>query len=143
MGFKPFYFLFKQFYLRWGFHWMEVCWIYYDGTRFEIRDANGKVVATVPTRIKNVAFDFFQKLKQSGVRVGVNEFVVIKPGALCVIDTPEGKGTGFFSGNDIVTAAHVVGNNTFVSVCYGGLVYEAKVRYMPFSGMYQIGRAHV
>ena len=35
------------------------------GTRFEIRDANGKVVATVPTRIKNVAFDFFQKLKQS------------------------------------------------------------------------------
>ena len=101
------------------------------GTRFEIRDANGKVVATVPTRIKNVAFDFFQKLKQSGVRVGVNEFVVIKPGALCVIDTPEGKGTGFFSGNDIVTAAHVVGNNTFVNVCYEGLMYEAKVRYMP------------
>ena len=101
------------------------------GTRFEIRDVNGKVVATVPTRIKNVAFDFFQKLKQSGVRVGVNDFVVIKPGALCIIDTPEGKGTGFFSGNDIVTAAHVVGNNTFVSVCYEGLVYEAKVRYMP------------
>jgi len=101
------------------------------GTRFEIRDVNGKVVATVPTRIKNVAFDFFQRLKQSGVRVGVNDFVVIKPGALCIIDTPEGKGTGFFSGNDIVTAAHVVGNNTFVSVCYEGLVYEAKVRYMP------------
>ena len=101
------------------------------GTRFEIRDVNGKVVATVPTRLKNVAFDFFQKLKQSGVRIGVNDFVVIKPGALCIIDTPEGKGTGFFSGNDIVTAAHVVGNNTFVSVCYEGLVYEAKVRYMP------------
>ena len=104
------------------------------GTRFEIRDANGKVVATVPTRIKNVAFDFFQKLKQSGVRVGVNEFVVIKPGALCVIDTPEGKGTGFFSGNDIVTAAHVVGNNTFVSGCKSpGQVMNA----ISFSGMYR------
>ncbi|ADJ17720.1 nonstructural protein [Human astrovirus 6] len=101
------------------------------GARFEIRDANGKVVATVPTRIRNAAFDFFQKLKQSGVRVGVNDFVVIKPGALCIIDTPEGKGTGFFSGNDIITAAHVVGNNTFVNICYEGLMYEAKVRYMP------------
>nr|QRD80916.1 putative serine protease [Human astrovirus 2] len=101
------------------------------GARFEIRDANGKIVATVPTRIRNAAFDFFQKLKQSGVRVGVNDFVVIKPGALCIIDTPEGKGTGFFSGNDIITAAHVVGNNTFVTVCYDGLMYEAKVRYMP------------
>lgn len=101
------------------------------GARFEIRDVNGKVVATVPTRIRNAAFDFFQRLKQSGVRIGVNDFVVIKPGALCIIDTPEGKGTGFFSGNDIITAAHVVGNNTFVNVCYEGLMYEAKVRYMP------------
>nr|AEM37617.1 nonstructural protein [California sea lion astrovirus 5] len=101
------------------------------GTRFEIRDANGKVVATVPTRLKNAAFGFFQKFRQSGIRVGVNDFVIIKPGALCIIDTPEGKGTGFFCGNDIVTAAHVIGNNTFVNICYEGLVYEAKVRYTP------------
>lgn len=100
------------------------------GTKLELRDENGKVVATLPARARNAAFNFFQKFKQ-GVRNSVNEFTVIKPDALCVIETPEGKGTGFFCGNDIITAGHVVTNHRIVQVIYKGLTYEAKVRYAP------------
>lgn len=100
------------------------------GEKLELRDANGKVVATLPTRARNAAFNFFQRFKQ-GVRNSVNEFTVIKPDALCVVETPEGRGTGFFCGNDIVTAAHVVANHRIVTIQYKGLNYEAKVRYTP------------
>lgn len=100
------------------------------GTKLELRDENGKVVATLPARARNAAFNFFQRFRQ-GVRSNVNEFTVIKPDALCVIETPEGKGTGFFCGNDIITAGHVVANHRIVTVLYKGIRYEAKVRHAP------------
>lgn len=100
------------------------------GEKLELRDANGKVVATLPTRARNAAFNFFQRFKQ-GVRSSVNEFTVIKPDALCVVETPEGRGTGFFCGNDIITAAHVVTSHRIVTIQYKGLNHEAKVRYTP------------
>nr|QEV86979.1 ORF1ab [Mamastrovirus 2] len=100
------------------------------GSKLELRDENGKVVATLPSRVRGAAFNFFQRFKQ-GVRSNINEFTVIKPDALCIIETPEGKGTGFFCGNDIITAGHVVTNHKIVNVSYKGLNYEAKVRYTP------------
>nr|AII82244.1 ORF1a [Mamastrovirus 2] len=122
------------------------------GTKLELRDENGKVVATLPSRVRGAAFNFFQRFNAAPrtrdgrvattlpfssrssslvVRSNINEFTVIKPDALCVVETPEGKGTGFFCGNDIITAGHVVTNHRIVNISYKGLNYEAKVRYTP------------
>nr|AEM37623.1 nonstructural protein [California sea lion astrovirus 7] len=97
--------------------------------RIELKDINGKVVGIIPTNIKTKVFSFAQKLKQ--LRNTVEGFYVIKPDAVCIIRVDGGMGTGFFLGNDIVTAAHVVGSNRVVEVDYMGIIYQARVRYTP------------
>nr|AEM37614.1 nonstructural protein [California sea lion astrovirus 4] len=97
--------------------------------KIELKDINGKVIGVIPTNIKTRAFNFAQKLKQ--LRNSVETFYVVKPDAICQIRVDGGVGTGFFLGNDIVTANHVVGNNKCVEVDYKGIIYQAKVRHAP------------
>nr|WDW25697.1 MAG: nonstructural protein [Canine astrovirus] len=99
------------------------------GNKIEFKDFQGKVVGSISTGARNRVWNFVQRMKQ--VRTGSNPFAIIKPEALVKVITDEGCGTGFFCGNDIVTAGHVVGSHRVVEVWYEGSCYQARVRYRP------------
>nr|APQ41664.1 ORF1a [Canine astrovirus] len=99
----------------------------------EEKNFQGKVVGSISTGTRNKVWSFVQRLKQ--VRTGSNPFAIIKPDALVKVVTDEGSGTGFFCGNDIVTAGHVVGSHRVVEVWYEGSCYQARVRYKPEKDM--------
>nr|QOL71410.1 nonstructural protein [Canine astrovirus] len=99
------------------------------GNKIEFKDFQGKVVGSISSGTRNRVWNFIQRMKQ--VRTGSNPFAIIKPEALVKIVTDEGCGTGFFCGNDIVTAGHVVGSHRVVEAWYEGSCYQARVRYKP------------
>nr|WOK58410.1 MAG: ORF1a protein [Wufeng shrew astrovirus 1] len=99
----------------------------------EVRDSSGKVVNRTPAT-PGYLFRFKQALKTRfanpfrQVRTTQTPLARINPSALCHVSTSSGKGTGFFCGNYIVTAGHVVGNNSTVRVCYFGKNYDTNVK---------------
>nr|WOK58316.1 MAG: ORF1a protein [Jingmen rodent astrovirus 2] len=99
----------------------------------EIRDETGRVTTKLAAN-PGYLFRFKQAFKQrfrnpfSQVRTVHTPLARVNPAALCHVSTKEGKGTGFFCANYIVTAGHVVGNNTCVRVCYFGKNYDTTVK---------------
>ncbi|AKM71246.1 nonstructural protein [Astrovirus Er/SZAL6/HUN/2011] len=104
------------------------------GATIEVRDVSGKVTHKVNTP-PNAVFRFAQKAKAvvskmarfSQLRTGVSPMVRASPGALVIIETKDGKGSGFAAGNYIVTAEHVVGTAQSVQVHYNGASYPTTV----------------
>nr|UZH25312.1 ORF1a [Mamastrovirus 3] len=100
------------------------------GHVIEIRDPTGKVTQKVSS-FDGPLFKFFQglKAKLKQVRTGTVPLVRINPSAVCHISTEDGcKGTGFFCGNYILTAAHVVGTHKVVNVNYQGKNHQSSVK---------------
>ena len=98
----------------------------------EIKDSAGKVVQKT-TLLPNWIGSMYQGARNmlQKVRTGVATFVRVNPNCLCHIRSEGCSGTGFRLGNDIVTAAHVVGNAVQVEVVYNNYVAQAKVRHIP------------
>ncbi|AOR51542.1 putative serine protease [Primate astrovirus] len=98
----------------------------------EIKDNTGKVVQKT-TLMPNWIGTMYQSARGmfQRVRTGVASFVRVNPNCLCHIKVDGCSGTGFRLGNDIVTAAHVIGNATQVEVVYNNYVAQAKVRHIP------------
>lgn len=90
----------------------------------EVRGVDGKTVTKVPTG-PGIFGNFFQKFKQ--LRTKMAPMVRVQPLALCRVRVPGSKGTGFFCGNYIVTAGHVVGSETLVEVVWAGHTYQTEV----------------
>ncbi|UMO75814.1 MAG: ORF1a [Henan mamastrovirus 5] len=100
------------------------------GHVIEIRDPTGKVTQKI-SNFDGPLFKFFQGLKAKlrQVRTGTVPLVRINPSAVCHISTEDGcKGTGFFCGNYILTAAHVVGTHKVVNVNYQGKNHQSSVK---------------
>ncbi|QPM92607.1 ORF1a, partial [Pig astrovirus CX1] len=100
------------------------------GHVIEIRDPTGKVTQKI-SNFDGPLFKFFQglKAKLKQVRTGTVPLVRINPSAVCHISTEDGcKGTGFFCGNYILTAAHVVGTHKVVNVNYQGKNHQSSVK---------------
>lgn len=99
----------------------------------EVRDETGKIVTKVPST-PGYLFRFKQAMKNhlrnpfNQLRNVHTPLARVNPAALCHVSTKEGKGTGFFCANYIVTAGHVVGCNTVVRVCYFGKNYDTTVK---------------
>nr|FAA04026.1 TPA: ORF1a protein [Macaque MLB-like astrovirus] len=104
-----------------------------NGATVEIKDVTGKVVskeAVLPNWLGKM-YQAATKLMHQKVRTGVSQFVRINPDCLCHVKNENLMGTGFRLGNDIVTAAHVVGSAVSVEVIYNNYVAQAKVRHVP------------
>nr|UMO75810.1 MAG: ORF1a [Henan mamastrovirus 4] len=100
------------------------------GQVIEIRDSSGKITQKISS-LEGPLFKFFQSLKAKlkQVRAGTVPLVRINPSAVCHISTEDGcKGTGFFCGNYILTAAHVVGTHKVVNVNYQGKNHQSSVK---------------
>ncbi|UWK09062.1 ORF1a [Gerbil astrovirus] len=94
----------------------------------EVRDTAGRIAEKIPVN-PNLLFNFGQRLKNFvQVRTKTVPLARVNPLALCHISCNEGKGTGFFCGNYIVTAGHVVGSEKSIRVCYNGRNYDAEVK---------------
>ncbi|AVX29499.1 nonstructural protein 1a [Marmot astrovirus 6] len=95
----------------------------------EFRTPDGKVVTKIPAT-PNRLFNFYQGLKNRlrQVRNVTVPLARVNPAALCHVSTTSGKGTGFFCANYIITAAHVVGNDSTVNICYFGKNYVTPVK---------------
>ncbi|APA19846.1 ORF1a, partial [Rodent astrovirus] len=102
----------------------------------EVRDTTGKVVTKVAQgpgylmRFKQAFRNPLYKLRQ--LRKTTVPLARVNPAALCHISvtdtTGTSKGTGFFCGNYIVTAAHVIGTAASVNINYNGHNYTTTVK---------------
>nr|QJF11791.1 nonstructural protein 1A [Grey squirrel astrovirus] len=101
----------------------------FQGSVIEVRASDGKVLSRLPTT-PNKIFNFLQSMRRSlnQVRNVTVPLARVNPSALCHVSTTAGRGTGFFCANYIVTAAHVVGNDTTVNICYFGKNYTVPVK---------------
>nr|BAS29608.1 ORF1a [Bovine astrovirus] len=87
----------------------------------EIKDNTGKVLTKEPVQ-PGVLFRFVQRARNlfpQRIRHSQAPLVRVSPGAVCVIETPEGKGTAFFCANYVITAAHVLGRHTVATLVLG------------------------
>lgn len=100
----------------------------------EVRDVAGKVITKIPQgpgyllRFKQAFRNPFSQVRKTTVPLAR-----VNPAALCHISVTEqsgstSKGTGFFCGNYIVTAAHVIGSAASVNVNYNGHNYTTTVK---------------
>lgn len=104
---------------------LVVCWRLYQvcgtvgATRLEIKAADGKT-----TRVVSLAPSFFQKARRK-FRQAVKNFRApsfpIPANCLVHVTTEHGTGTGFRTGNYLVTARHVVAGATSIEVSVGSL----------------------
>nr|APA19834.1 ORF1a [Rodent astrovirus]APA19837.1 ORF1a [Rodent astrovirus]APA19840.1 ORF1a [Rodent astrovirus] len=95
----------------------------------EVKGVDGKTVTKLPTG-PGIFGNFFQKFRQ--LRTKMAPMVRVQPLALCRVRVPGSKGTGFFCGNYVVTAGHVVGSETAVEVVWAGHTYQTEVvRHVP------------
>lgn len=90
----------------------------------EVKGVDGKTITKIPAG-PGVFGNFFQRFKQ--LRTRMAPMVRVQPLALCRVRVPGSKGTGFFCGNYIVTAGHVVGSETAVEVVWAGHTYQTEV----------------
>nr|WOX58986.1 ORF1a [Rodent astrovirus] len=98
-----------------------------SATTIELRDATGKIVSKLPNP-PNFLFKMAQSLRRMRqLRTGMTPMVRIQPRALVRIRAGESVGTGFFCGNHIVTAGHVVASETAVSVIAAGRSYSTTI----------------
>nr|QYV43522.1 ORF1a [Bovine astrovirus] len=98
-------------------------------TTIEVKDSTGKTLCKEPVQ-PGLLFRFAQKARNlfpQRIRHTQAPLVRVNPGAVCVIETPEGKGTAFFCANYIVTAAHVVGRHQVATVVVGSQRIQAHV----------------
>lgn len=94
----------------------------------EVRSEEGKVVSKTPVQ-PNFLFRFKQALQRMRqVRSVQTPLARVNPDALCHVSVSGAKGTGFFCANYVITAAHVVGKETAVNVCYKGRNYQTTVK---------------
>ncbi|AFV53439.1 ORF1a [Astrovirus VA4] len=102
------------------------------GEKIEARGLDGKIVATIPSQTSwlNKVSRFVQGKFRQGVRTGISSTARVIPNGVVTIETKETVGTGFRVQNYIVTAAHVVGNETQVRVKWGDVSAFAKVCYI-------------
>nr|WEP24329.1 ORF1a [Bovine astrovirus] len=87
----------------------------------EIKDGAGKVLAKEAVQ-PGLLFRFAQKARSffpQRVRHAQAPLVRVNPGAVCTVETPEGKGTAFFCANYVVTAAHVMGRHPVATLIVG------------------------
>nr|WDD45059.1 ORF1a [Bovine astrovirus]WEP24309.1 ORF1a [Bovine astrovirus] len=92
-----------------------------SATTVEIKDGAGKVL-TKETAQPGLLFRFVQRAKNifpQRVRHAQAPLVRVNPGAVCRVESPEGIGTAFFCANYVVTAAHVIGRHTAVTLVLG------------------------
>nr|ALA16027.1 ORF1a [Mamastrovirus 3] len=104
---------------------LVVCWRVHQAwtavgaTRLEIKNADGKT-----TKVVSMAPSFFQRARRK-FRQAVKNFRApsfpIPSNCLVHISTDQGTGTGFRTGNFIVTARHVVAGSSSVEVSVGSL----------------------
>ncbi|QTP76098.1 non-structural protein 1a [Water buffalo astrovirus] len=106
--------------------------IYVLGERIEIRSPEGKVLTVKSTQPSWLAraSRFVQSFRQK-IRTGVTPTARVIPNALVQVESKDGVGTGFRVQNYIVTAKHVVADDTQVKVIWGGV--EAYTRVVPLT----------
>ncbi|AFV53436.1 ORF1a [Astrovirus VA3] len=102
------------------------------GEKIEIRNIDGKVVNVIPTTTSwlNRVSGFVQSRFRQKVRTGIVSTARVIPNGVVVVESKETSGTGFRVQNYIVTAAHVVGNETQLKVKWGDVVVYSKVVYI-------------
>nr|BAS29637.1 ORF1ab [Bovine astrovirus] len=105
-----------------------------NATTVEIKDGTGKVL-TKEAAQPGVLFRFMQRARNlfpQRVRHMQAPLVRVNPGAVCKVESPEGIGTAFFCANYVVTAAHVVGRHSVVTLVLGQQRVQANVaRHVP------------
>nr|WEP24348.1 ORF1a [Bovine astrovirus] len=93
----------------------------------ELKDGTGKVLVKEAAQ-PGLLFRFAQKARglfPQRIRHAQAPLVRVNPGAVCVVETPEGKGTAFFCANYLVTAAHVMGRHQVATVIVGSQRVQA------------------
>nr|QDZ38035.1 ORF1a [Porcine astrovirus 2] len=96
------------------------------GTTIEVRGEDGKVLSKDPVK-PGILFRFKQSLRKkfAQLRSTMPPLVRVNPTAVVRIETSDGIGTGFFCGNHIVTAGHVLGPHKVASICVGTAKHQA------------------
>nr|QXV86604.1 nonstructural protein 1a [Mamastrovirus sp.] len=99
------------------------------GATLEVRNIEGKSVRKLQVT-PGFLFRFKQKARSvyTQLRTNIVPMVRVQPAALCMVHAGGSSGTGFFAGNYIITAAHVVGNCNSVTIRYNGADYCATVK---------------
>nr|QZE11861.1 MAG: nonstructural polyprotein [Ailurus fulgens astrovirus 2] len=96
------------------------------GTTIEVRGEDGKVLSKDSVK-PGLLFRFKQSLRRKfgQLRSTMPPLVRVNPTAVVRIETSDGIGTGFFCGNHIVTAGHVLGPHKVASICIGTTKHQA------------------
>lgn len=102
------------------------------GEKIEVRNAEGKVTSVIPTTTSwlNRISGFVQSKFTQKVRTGIMSTARVIPNGVVIVESKESSGTGFRVQNYIVTAGHVVGNETQIKVKWGDVNVYTKVVYM-------------